>query len=131
MDDSPGLEVMALLGGGALRAGLGCEGSGGVGLTRVLYLLSAGATYEEPTPAAVAALPWMAVAAGVVATAAAEARATAGTVAEVVLGPSAAGAGATGGAAIEAMLGPPTTGVPGLELTARGREVRRTCGRKE
>ena len=34
MDDSPGPEVRALLGGRALRAGLGCDGAGGVGLTR-------------------------------------------------------------------------------------------------
>ena len=31
MDDSPGPEVLTLLAGGALRAGLGCEGAGGVG----------------------------------------------------------------------------------------------------
>ena len=31
MDDSPGFEVLALLGGGALRVGLGYDGAGGVG----------------------------------------------------------------------------------------------------
>ena len=35
MDESPGPEVWALLAGGALQAGLGCEGAGGVGLTQV------------------------------------------------------------------------------------------------
>ena len=33
MDDSPRPEVRALLGSGALRAGLGCDGVGGVGPT--------------------------------------------------------------------------------------------------
>ena len=35
MDDSLGPEVQALLDGGALRAGLGCGGDGGVGPTLV------------------------------------------------------------------------------------------------
>ena len=35
MDDSPGPEVRALLGGGALRAGLGCDEVGRVGPTQV------------------------------------------------------------------------------------------------
>ena len=35
VDDSLGPNVRALLGSGALRAGLGCEGGGGVGPTRV------------------------------------------------------------------------------------------------
>ena len=42
MEDSPGPEVLALLNGGALRDGLGCDGPGGVGPTRVWYLLGAG-----------------------------------------------------------------------------------------
>ena len=49
MDDSPGPEVRALLGGGALRAGLGCDGADKVGPTWVWYLLWAGATEEEPS----------------------------------------------------------------------------------
>ena len=49
MEDSPGLEVLALSDGGALRDGLGCDGAGGVGLTRVWYLLGPGASEEEPT----------------------------------------------------------------------------------
>ena len=43
LDDSPRPEVRALLNGGALRDGLGCGGEGGVGPTRVWYLLGAGA----------------------------------------------------------------------------------------
>ena len=35
VDDSPRLEVRALLGGGALRAGLGYERAGEMGPTRV------------------------------------------------------------------------------------------------
>ena len=34
---------------GPLRAGLGCDGAGGVGLTRVWYLLEEGASEQEPT----------------------------------------------------------------------------------
>ena len=34
-DDSPGPNIWALLAGGALQAGLGCEGAGGVGPTLV------------------------------------------------------------------------------------------------
>ena len=34
-DDSPGPDVRAFLAGGALQAGLGCEGAGGVGPTHV------------------------------------------------------------------------------------------------
>ena len=49
MEDSPRPEVLALLDGGVLRAGLGCDGAGGVGPTRVWYLLGAGASKEEPT----------------------------------------------------------------------------------
>ena len=54
MDDSPGPEVWALLGGGALRASLGCDGAGRVGPTRVWYLLWAGAIEEEPSASAAA-----------------------------------------------------------------------------
>ena len=59
MDDSPGPEVRALFGCRALRAGLGCNGAGGVGPTRVLYLLWVGAIEEEPSASAMAA-PWTA-----------------------------------------------------------------------
>ena len=52
MDDSPGPEVWALLGGGALQDGLGCNGAGRVGPTRVWYLLWAGAIEEEPSASA-------------------------------------------------------------------------------
>ena len=54
MDDSSGPEVQALLGGGALRAGLGCDRADGVGPTRVWYLVWAGATEEEPSALAAA-----------------------------------------------------------------------------
>ena len=54
MDDSPGPEVRALLGDGDLRAGMGCEGAGRVGPTRVRYLLWARATEEEPSASAAA-----------------------------------------------------------------------------
>ena len=43
MDNYPGPEVQALLDGGALRDGLGCDGEGGVGLNLLWYLLKAGA----------------------------------------------------------------------------------------
>ena len=55
LEDSPGPKVRALLDGGALRDGLGCGGEGGVGLTRVWYLLGAGAVAAEEEPTA--ALP--------------------------------------------------------------------------
>ena len=42
-------QVLVLLDGGALRAGLGRDGAGEVGPTRVWYLLGAGASEEEPT----------------------------------------------------------------------------------
>ena len=56
LEDSPGPEVLAFLDGGALRAGLGCDGASGVGPTRVWYLLGEGASEEEPT----VGLPWVA-----------------------------------------------------------------------
>ena len=52
MDDYLASEVWALLEGGALQAGLRCDGEGGVGPTRVWYLLLAGATEEEPSASA-------------------------------------------------------------------------------
>ena len=72
--------------GGALRDGLGCDGVGGVGPTRVWYLLRTRASEEEPT----AKLPWVAVVANKVATA----------VAGAAGGATAAAAGAVGGAAV-------------------------------
>ena len=56
MEESPGLYVLALLDGGALWDGLGCDGAGGVGLTQVWYLLGPGASEKEPT----ARLQWVA-----------------------------------------------------------------------
>ena len=104
MDDSTRPEVLALLGGGVLRAGLGCYGAGGVGPTRVWYLLWAGATKEEPSASA-AVEPWIAIGTG-----------------EVV----AAVAGELGPAA---ELGPTATGV---EVSAGGVEPWRTAaGRNE
>ena len=60
-EDSPRPEVRALLDGRALRDGLGCDREGGVGPTRVWYLLGAraatpgewevGVGEEEPTAA--------------------------------------------------------------------------------
>ena len=54
MEDSPGLEVQALLEGGALRVGLECGGDGGVGPTLVWYLRGAGASATGAWEAAAA-----------------------------------------------------------------------------
>ena len=43
LEDSPGLEVRALLEGGALRVGLGYGGDGGVGPPLISYLRGVGA----------------------------------------------------------------------------------------
>ena len=111
MDDSPGPEVRALLGGGALRASLGCDRAGGVGPTRVWYLLWAGTTEEEPSASA-AAVPWTTAGAG-----------EAGEVCTAcALGPAAV---AVAGEA------PAATAAPGVEVPAGGVGPWRTHGRKE
>ena len=43
MEDSPGLDVRALFGGGNLLAGRGCGEDGGLGPTRMSYLRGVGA----------------------------------------------------------------------------------------
>ena len=88
MEDSPRPEVLTLLDGGPLRAGLGCDGAGGVGPTRVWYLLGAGALEEDPTTR----LPWVAAVVNKVATAVG----AAGTTAVATTG-EAGGASAGGG----------------------------------
>ena len=61
LEDSPGLEVRALLEGGALHVGIGCGGDGGVGLTLVSYLRGAGATGTRAREAtATVGVPWLA-----------------------------------------------------------------------
>ena len=104
MDDSPGPEVWALLGGRALRVGLGCDGASRVGPTRVWYLLCVGATEEEPSASATAV------------EAAATTAGEAPTTREL-------------GSASE--LGPKTTAAPGVEVSAGGVGPWRTRGRKE
>ena len=103
MEDSPRPEVLALLDGGALRAGLGCDGAGGVGPTRVWYLLGAGASEEEPTEE----LPWVAAVAN-----------KAAATAAVVGGVAATGGGEVAGGA--------AAGAAGLEPPAGGGEELRT-----
>ena len=105
MEDSPRPKVWALLDGGALRAGLGCGGDGGMGPTLVWYRLGAGSAAEETTTS----LP----------------RAAAG-VATAVAGGATAGAAAVGRAAANsaAMRGEV------LESPAGGGEERRTRGQK-
>ena len=116
MDDSPGLDVLALLGGGALRASLGCDGAGGVGLTQVWYLLWAGATEEEPS-ASTTTMTWRAAGAR-------EAAMTTEGRAAGTLGPAAAAAAAEAPAAKEAStvgeLGPTATTAPEVEVSVGG-----------
>ena len=50
LEDSPRPEVRALLDGGALRNGLGCGEEGGMGSTRVWYLLGAATAAVEVGP---------------------------------------------------------------------------------
>ena len=102
LEDSPGPKVLAHLDGGALRAGLGCDGPGGVGTTRVWYLLEAGASEEKPTTG----LPWVAVVVNKVA---------------VAGGAAAAAIVAEGAATTAAVVGGAATG---------GEEELRTLGRK-
>ena len=77
LEDSPRLEVQALLEGEALRVGLGCGGDGGVGPTLVWYLRGAGASATGAWEAAAASaeptagLPEATVTAGIAAVAAA------------------------------------------------------------
>ena len=117
MDDSPGPKVRALLGGGALRAGLECYGTGGVGPTRVWYLLWAGAIKEEPLTSTAA----------VEAAAAAEGRAAG------ALGPAVAAVAGEVPAAGElgpaAELGLAATSAPGVEVPTGGVGLWRTRGR--
>ena len=77
MKDSPRPEVLALLDGEALRAGLGCDGADIVRPTRVWYLLGAGASEEAPTTG----LPWVVTGVNKVAAAAGAAGTTAATTA--------------------------------------------------
>ena len=105
LEDSLRPKVLALLDGGALRAGMGCDGAGGVGPTRVWYLLGVGASEEEPT----ARLPWVAVVVNKVVAAVGVAGATAATA-----------AGATGGAAAGAVVAGGATAGGGEELRTLG-----------
>ena len=108
MDDSPRPEVQVLLGHGALRAGLGCDGAGGVGPTQVWYLLWAGATEEEPSAS---------VAVGE-AVAAAEGRATGALGLAVEAAAGEAPAEREARPAVE--LGATATAALGVEVSARG-----------
>ena len=110
MDDSPGPEVRALLGCGALWAGLGCEEACKVGPTLVWYLLWARATEEEPSASA-AAVPWTAVGAG-------EAVVTAEAHAAGTLGPALAAT--VGEAPAAGELRPATSMAPGVEVPTGG-----------
>ena len=104
--DSPRPEVRALLDGGVLWEGLGYGEDGGLGSTRVRYLLRIAAVEEEPT-AGLASGAVTAVRATIVAGAAAV---------------TAAAGSSTGGAA--------TARVAGLEPPAWEGEEQRTRGRK-
>ena len=117
MDDSPGPEVRALLGGGALKAGLGCYGAGGVGPTRVWYLLWAGATEEEPSASAAAV------------EAAAAAEGPAAGALEHAAAVAAGEAPAAGELGPTAELGPAAMAAPEVEVPAGGVGLWRTRGR--
>ena len=117
MEDSLRPEVLALLDGGALRTGLGCDGAGGVGPTRVWYLLRVGASEEEPTTG----LPWVVAVVNKVAAVAGAAGTTAVAAARAAEGTAVAAAVAGGAAAITAVAG---------GTAERGGEELRTLGQK-